>query len=288
MAVSSAERIRARVRLFRSRVESAVTRCVLLGVVALGILAQFVKPVGDFLEGKMFLGGALLSAVAYILYDALKDLADTPPNGRNTPPVTNPHSLGPYIDEAFTARTVNIRFIGYTGETLFLHLQRLLLDVLTTPGRTRSVTIRILVPDLAGPVGLPCTLHQDGSTSDDPEFREYQTRRTRDYSHHLSGLALRLRESGVDVTVEFRTYPGIPVFKLYIFNEDMAFTGFYDVAWTSGFPIQDPTRTLLNPKGPLTSIHGWNSRHGNDESKRFVRDSTEFFEGLWKISAELV
>jgi hypothetical protein len=288
MAGSSGDRFRARVRAFRSRVEPVVTRCVLLGIMVLGILAQFVKPVGDLLEGKTFIGGTLLSGVAYVLYDALKDLADAPPNGRGTLPVTDPHSLGPYIDEAFTARTVHVRFIGYTGETLFLHLQRLLLDVLNTPRRTRSVTVRILVPDLSVPVGLPCALHQDGSTSDDPEFRAYQTRRTRDYSHHLSGLALLLRDAGIDVAVEFRTYPGIPVFKLYILNEDMAFAGFYDVAWTSGFPIHAPTRTLLNPKGPLTSIHGWDSRNGNDESKRFVRDSAEFFEGLWKISAELV
>lgn len=58
-----------RSKRFQDRYEPMVTRLVLLGIFASGLLGQFVKPVGDALEGKVFVGGALLSLVAYVLYD---------------------------------------------------------------------------------------------------------------------------------------------------------------------------------------------------------------------------
>ncbi|WP_371642747.1 hypothetical protein [Streptomyces mirabilis] len=57
-------------RRYLTRFESAVTRFFLLGIFVVGLTAQFVTPLGDALQGKAFLGGALLSLVAYVLYDA--------------------------------------------------------------------------------------------------------------------------------------------------------------------------------------------------------------------------
>jgi hypothetical protein len=51
-----------RLRRFQERFEPLVTRLLLLGIFVTGLTAQFVKPVGDALEGKAYLGGALLSA----------------------------------------------------------------------------------------------------------------------------------------------------------------------------------------------------------------------------------
>ncbi|MEV7861223.1 hypothetical protein AB0O86_20925 [Streptomyces hirsutus] len=58
-----------RPRRFQERFEPAVTRVVLPAICATGLTAQFVQPVGDALEGKAFLGGALFSLVAHVLYD---------------------------------------------------------------------------------------------------------------------------------------------------------------------------------------------------------------------------
>src|SRR5690242_15315510 len=63
-----------RLKRLRARYEPAVTRILLLGFFGTGLIAQFVKPVGDALQGKVFLGGALLSLVGYVLYDSVKDL----------------------------------------------------------------------------------------------------------------------------------------------------------------------------------------------------------------------
>ncbi|WP_237519804.1 hypothetical protein [Streptomyces sp. HUCO-GS316] len=51
-----------RLRRFQERFEPLVTRVLLLGIFATGLTAQFIKPVGDALEGKAYLGGALLAS----------------------------------------------------------------------------------------------------------------------------------------------------------------------------------------------------------------------------------
>ncbi|MEU9243927.1 hypothetical protein [Streptomyces sp. NPDC048385] len=66
-----------RLRRFQERVEPVVTRVLLLGIFVTGLTAQFVKPVGDALEGKAYLGGALLSLVGYVLYDQVKELTSS-------------------------------------------------------------------------------------------------------------------------------------------------------------------------------------------------------------------
>jgi len=106
-----------RLKRFQARYEAVITRLLLLGIFVTGLLAQFVKPVGDALEGKAFLGGALLSLVAYVLYDTVKDLAATlrvPTRAQ-----VKSRDLGSFVSEAFDARNVEISFLGYTGETLY-------------------------------------------------------------------------------------------------------------------------------------------------------------------------
>ncbi|MEU1690760.1 hypothetical protein [Streptomyces hirsutus] len=66
-----------RPRRFQERFEPAVTRFVLPAICATGLTAQFVQPVGDALEGKAFLGGALFSLVAHVLYDAVTSLSSS-------------------------------------------------------------------------------------------------------------------------------------------------------------------------------------------------------------------
>ncbi|MEU9918897.1 hypothetical protein [Streptomyces sp. NPDC051001] len=56
------------------RAESTVTKIVLSVVFTLGLVAQFVKPVGDALQDKVYLGGALLTAVGYVLYSEVQRL----------------------------------------------------------------------------------------------------------------------------------------------------------------------------------------------------------------------
>ncbi|MGW2937725.1 hypothetical protein ACWDA7_39305 [Streptomyces sp. NPDC001156] len=88
-----------RLKRYWARFEPAVTRLFLLGIFIVGLTAQFVTPLGGALQDKAFLGGALLSLVAYVLYDAVKDLAASlrlPARSR-----VGPGELGRLVGEAF-------------------------------------------------------------------------------------------------------------------------------------------------------------------------------------------
>lgn len=56
-----------RLRRMQERFEPLVTRVILGGIFVIGLAAQFVPSVGDAIEGKAYLGGALLSLVGYVL-----------------------------------------------------------------------------------------------------------------------------------------------------------------------------------------------------------------------------
>lgn len=171
----------------------------LLGIFASGLLGQFVKPVGDALEGKVFVGGALLSLVAYVLYDQVRELTSSVRPAARA--LVSSTEIGMFVREAFQARRVEIAFLGYTGETLYNALYHRLEDLFDNPGPTRRVSIRMLVPDFGMPMTVPSRVGSDGRPVDDPDFRKRLERRCREYDHVLSGLAERLTENS-RVTVE--------------------------------------------------------------------------------------
>ncbi|MFD9658002.1 hypothetical protein [Streptomyces mirabilis] len=192
-----------RLRRYLARFEPAVTRFLLLGISVVGLIAQFVKPVGDALEDKTFLGGALLSLVAYVLYDTVKDLAASlrlPARSQ-----VNSRELGRFVGDACHARTVEITFLGYTGETLFGELCHRLDELLDNPGPTRRVCIRVLVPDFGQPMTVPSRVGPNDEALDDPEFRRRHERMCQEYDQVLSVIAERLTGAGrVTVESEYR------------------------------------------------------------------------------------
>ncbi|GGY29930.1 hypothetical protein [Streptomyces djakartensis] len=267
--------------------EPIVTRCVLLGIFLLGLVAQIFKPVGDALQGSTFAAGALLSLVAYVLYDAIKDLADGPRGGQSPSRFANPTSRAVLIKEAEAGRIVDVRFIGYTGESMFDHLRGTLMRLHESPGRVHSVTFRVLTPDMSGPMHIPSKLNSDGTCSDDPEFRRYAAGRTEDYANHLLFFARRLRDhTQIQVSIKFRTYPGIPAFQACLIGDNTAFLAFYDIAREAEFPYGQPDRILLDPVISQAGRTGWDARDGTPQSEHMVRACSDFFESMWKISTD--
>ena len=59
------------------------------------------------------------------------------------------------VTEAFRDRTVEISFLGYTGETLYNELYHRLEELHEDPGPTRHVVVRFLVPDFRVPMTVP-------------------------------------------------------------------------------------------------------------------------------------
>ncbi|MFJ9708258.1 hypothetical protein [Streptomyces sp. NPDC101234] len=265
-------------RRFQERVEPVVTRALLLGIFVTGLMAQFVKPVGDALEGKAYLGGALLSLVGYVLYDQVKELTSSVRAPARA--LVNSSQLDSFVSEAFEARSVEISFLGYTGETLYHALFHRLEDLSDRPGPTRRVSIRMLVPDFGQPMTVPAKVGDLDMPVDDVDFRKRMEQRCREYDGILSELAERLTAGGrVSVECEYRFYPGIPRDKICIFNRRQVLHGLYDLSARTR--LHHMGDEYYDPKGYRTDLNVW-SRDGAAEAA--VATWTKHFDDLWHLA----
>ncbi len=197
----------------------------------------------------------------------------------------NPASREEAIQEAKTGRIVDVRFIGYTGESLFNQMRDTLMQLSNSRGRVESVTLRMLTPDLSSPTQIPAKRNSDGTVSDDPDFRRYTAGRTGDYASHLLSFERRLREqTGMPGSLQFRTYPGIPVVQICLIGENVAFFAFYDISRETEFPYGQPDRILLDPGVSRAGSMGWDIRDGGRQSEYMVKECSNFFESMWRIS----
>ncbi|MEV2254745.1 hypothetical protein AB0I94_29940 [Streptomyces sp. NPDC050147] len=247
-----------------------------------GLIAQFVKPVGDALEGQAFLGGALLSLVGYVLYDAVQELA-----GSARPPdrsLVNSRDLAGLVGEAFHAKKVEICFLGYTGETLYNELYHRLESLQDDPGPTKRVSIRMLIPDFGRKMTVPSLVGPDGRPVDYPEFRARLEAKCREYDQILSRLADLLTADGrVTVQCEYRLYNGDPRDKVCIFNKELVLCGLYDVVATMS--LLDPDCEVYDPKGYNTDLAVRSRKEGTAAAETAVATQISHFEGVWRLAA---
>jgi hypothetical protein len=270
-----------RLRRYQERFEPFATRLILGCIFVTGLIAQFVQPVGDALEGKAFLGGALLSLIGYVLYDAVKDLSSSVRVPARA--LVNSSELGGFVSEAFQARKVEISFLGYTGETLYNELYHRLEALFDNPGPTRRVSVRMLVPDFEQPMTVPARVGPDDRPVDDPAFRDRMLRRCEEYDGILSDIAGRLTGSGrLVVQCEYRFYPGIPRDKICIFNRAQVLHGLYDVS--ARMRLQHMGPEYYDPKGYKTDLNVW-SREGTAAAETAVSMWIKHFDDLWTLAS---
>ncbi|MFE7213632.1 hypothetical protein ACFU93_27330 [Streptomyces sp. NPDC057611] len=269
-----------RLRRLQERYEPLITRVLLLGIFTTGLIAQFVKPVGDALEGKAYLGGALLSLVGYVLYDQVRELSAAVRLPARA--LVNSSELGTFVSEAFQARKVEISFLGYTGETLYNALYHRLEDLFDNPGPTRRVSIRMLVPDFGLPMTVPSRVGAGDTPEDDADFRKRMEERCREYDGILSELSERLTATGrVFVECEYRLYPGIPRDKICIFNRQRVLHGLYDLS--ARMRLQHRGPEFYDPKGFKTDLNVW-SREGTAAAEVAVSTWNKHFDDLWALA----
>ncbi|MGY6020611.1 hypothetical protein [Streptomyces spinosirectus] len=265
-------------RRYQDRFEPLVTRVLLLGIFATGLTAQFVKPVGDALEGKAYLGGALFSLVGYVLYDQVKELSSSvrPPSRT----LVNSSELGSFVGDAFEARKVEISFLGYTGETLYNALYHRLENLFDDPGPTRRVSIRMLVPDFALPMLVPSQVGADDRPEDSEAFRRRIEQRCSEYDDMLSDLAARLTSAGrMTVHCEYRLYPGIPRDKICIFNRKQVLHGLYDLSARMHYMGNE----YFDPKGFRTDLNVW-SPEDTAVAEAAIATWNKHFDDLWSLA----
>ncbi|MFI8080588.1 GntR family transcriptional regulator [Kitasatospora sp. NPDC086009] len=139
-----------------------------------------------------------------------------------------PAGLRPYVEQAFASQHVTIDFAGFSSETLHGALQEPLDKIRVGRLTPASITVRILVPDMAVPQAAPV---RRADCADDPRLRDRMhgimvgyARSIRDSVAELSHLGL-VPEARVDV----RVHSGTQFFKLYVVNQTDAFFGYYPI-----------------------------------------------------------
>ncbi|MEU5901475.1 MULTISPECIES: hypothetical protein [Streptomyces] len=265
--------------------ESALTKALLLGVFVLGLVAQFVQPVGDALEGKAYLGGSIVSLVGYVLYTEVREL------NRRTPPEAGSEirtaDLGEHIERVVgnrRARRVRIDAVGYTGETVKAPVMRSLEAL--EEGARRSVRVRILVPDFTVPMAIPGTLDAQGRAVDDPAYRAYQLDRVRWNVREFAGVARSLRGARrADMDVQFRMLRITPLLKFCLLNGDELFDGIYDKVVQESAPVP-PERQILDLKGYQAVLTHWRAGSGAAGREK-VAQRQDLFDTLWRLSSPL-
>ncbi|MEV5235269.1 hypothetical protein [Streptomyces pseudogriseolus] len=269
-----------RLRRTQERFEPLVTRVILGAIFVIGLVAQFVQPVGDAIEGKAYLGGALLSLVGYVLYDAVKDLSASVRQPASS--LVNSRDLAGFVRDAFSARKVEVSFLGYTGETLHNELYNRLRDLAARPGQVREVSVRMLVPDFEQPMTVPARVGPDGQHVDDPAFRERLLRRCEEYEGALSDIADQInRTTRLEVRCEYRFYPGIPGQKICIFNRVQVLHGFYDLS--ARMRLQRTGPEYYDPKGYTTDLNVCSP--GTAASDPVVTMWNKHFDDLWALAS---
>jgi hypothetical protein len=215
-----------------------------------------------------------------VLYDQVKELSASV--RAPTRALVNSSQLGSFVSEAFQARHVEIGFLGYTGETLYHALYHRLEDLSENPGPTRSVSIRMMVPDFEQPMIVPSRVGDGDRPEDDEEFRRRMAQRCREYDNILSELAEQLSASAnLSVQCEYRLYPGIPRDKICLFNRELVLHGLYDLS--ARMRLNQSGDQYYDPKGFKTDLNVW-SRKGTAAAEAAVSTWNKHFDDLWSLA----
>jgi hypothetical protein len=265
-----------------TQAESVVTRVLLLSVFGLGLVAQFVQPVGDALEGKAYLGGAVLSLVGYVLYSEVQRLnAAMRPATRETVLTSD---LRQHFDHALRFREARIDAIGFTGETVVDQISRSLENL--PEGARPQVTVRILVPDFTKPMEIPGMLNGRGEAEDDEGLRAELLAKVREYERRMTTLAGRLHDDHeAELDPHFRVLHISPLLKFCLINDEQLFDGIYDKVKKR--PANGlPDRQILDLMGYKTSLTRWHIDAGAIAREKCA-ERKELFETLWGVARPL-
>lgn len=188
--------------------------------------------------------------------------------------------LRPHIERAFESSKVSIDFAGFSSETLHGAIQEPLDKIRIGRLTPDQIAVRVLLPDLSVPVGLP-VLAPDGA--DDPGVRarseQIARRSTQAIADSVQELAaLQLVKAA---TVRVRVYRTSPLFKLYLLNDSEVFFGFYPVLEHSVTVAGEPT-SIFDAMGKDAILFNFAST--DDEGSlgaQYVQQARSWFDSVW-------
>ena len=196
-----------------------------------------------------------------------------------------PVGLRPHVEQMFTGPDVCIDFVGFSGETLHGIIQEPLDKIRAGQLEAKNLAIRVLLPDMSKPIGLP-SLVPDGEDSVDVRDRmsRIMQRSSTALVDSVSELAaLGLLESG---SAKVRTTHMAPLFKLFILNGVEAFFGFYPVVKHAVVVKGQPT-DIFDPMGKDATLFHFAATDDPDSvDSRYVEQAQTWFNSVWDSIAQ--
>jgi hypothetical protein len=254
-------------------------------LIALIILAQIVPSLGDLLTRAKFLGTGLIVALVLIVFDAI--LSPTPPSdSARDADLVLPHfaDLRDPIRQAFTSGTVELDIAAYSGETFYSVLSEFFQDVLDGRLRVRRLYIRLLLPDCAAPMAVPCDVD---TLAEVPSYKNAIEERNRRFIGEFRGYFLQFAQRGIvpDARFEVSLHRLSPLFKTVIINNDVMFIGIYPIAQTpvtlAGVDLQ-----MWDYRGERVHMLGFAASGKAVEREQFVA-VRQWFDSVWAHVARL-
>lgn len=196
-----------------------------------------------------------------------------------------PVDLRPYIERAFEESRVTIDFAGFSGETLYGAIQEPVDRVRIGGLAPKEISIRILVPDLSVPAGLPALVSTRG---DDTAVRARSEQIARRSNQAILAAVNELTDLGLvkAASAEVRVYRTAPLFKLYILNRNEAFFGFYPVV-EHAVSVAGTSTEIFDAMGKDAALFHYES---NDDSTslgcQYVMQAQMWFDSVWETIAQ--
>jgi hypothetical protein len=200
--------------------------------------------------------------------------------GSSARPHEHAVALRPHIELAFERSQVSIDFAGFSGETLHDVIQEPLDKIRIGRLTPESIAIRMLLPDTSAPLLLPC---RKDNLADDPAFRQRAGRIMlrhaqviADSVHELESLSLIKRGS-----MQIRVRSCVPLFKLYILNNEEAFFGFYPVQ-EHAVRLEGEDRVMYDLMGKETVLfHQAATEDDVSTGSQYLQQARAWFDSMW-------
>ena len=193
--------------------------------------------------------------------------------------------LRPHVEQVFQSGKVSIDFAGFSAETLYGVIQEPLDKIRAGRLGAEEIDLRILLPDLSLPVGLP-SLAPDGSDSAPVRARmqkilQRSTQAILDTVEELG--ALKLVNSA---RAQVRTFHTSPLFKLFLLNRTEAFFGFYPVV-AHPVAIGGEAVEIFDPMGKDALLFHWAIADDPDAlDSQYVTQAQCWFDSVWDSVAK--
>jgi hypothetical protein len=188
-----------------------------------------------------------------------------------------------HLARAFEEPEVSIDVYCLTMETLHSALATPLQRIMEGELRPQTVSIRVLIPQQDAHLAIP-RLVAERPGDDRPLDRVRQ--RILSQAGDLRDLLadVNMVRSEVRVSLEFRTVPITPMYKIYIFNHRSTLFGFYPVvkrkvSFATGGDLEE-IYDLLGVSAQMFPFSA-NPDDSDEPGSLFVSEATTWFDSLW-------